>query len=43
MSQFSESVVEDYALAWSESLRSTIKHAPEVAGEDSQGLARCEL
>ena len=34
MANFSESVVEDAALAWLESLGYTIKHGPEIGPEE---------
>ena len=41
-SAFTESVVEDAALAWLESLGYTIKHGPEIAADELRVL-RAEL
>ena len=39
MSSFTESVVEDVALAWLESVSYAVKHAPEIAPDAILTLA----
>jgi hypothetical protein len=38
--KFTESVVEDAALAWLESLGYTVKHGPEIEAKAIRGAAR---